>query len=284
MGSWNETCGISRLPIEQDDDVKIVFLVRKKCFGEGELASLFISSAFKEGSLGYSTDEWVPILFPLSAKYNDYGTIKSIKKDLANNLLTSYFQKANLYNISSLKKIEFSNLNDLFKLIEREEICISYQEENNFAFGIKNNFYKLHYFFIHNNIYKSLINKKKTILPESYIEETLKKIEKDFEGPDNYFKYQLLYYNLFRLRDFQQDMLLVMKVLEDCNFSFETFKKSSFLKEHLKSRRLYHFMENTRIPFAPQSGKGSQASCNDDYDCLIKSMQKLIAIKKAKLL
>jgi hypothetical protein len=284
MGSSNAPWGISRLPLEQHDDIKIIFLVRKRCFGEGDLASLFRSSAFKEGSLGYSTDAWAPILFPLSAKYNDYGTIKSIKKDLANDLLISYFQKANLYNISSLKKIEFSNLNDLFKLIEREEICISYEEEEGFSFGIKGNFYKLHYFFIHNNIYKSLINKKKTILPESYIEEILKEIEKDFEGPDNYFKYQLLYYELFRLIDFQQDMLLVMKVLEDCNFTFETFKKSTFLKEHLKLKRLFHFMENTRIPFAPQSGKGSQAYCNDDYDCLIKSMQKLISIKKAKLL
>lgn len=67
MGCWNETCGVSQLPIRDGDKV-----------------ALFLMEAKKGGLVGgyngftYNTDLFTPISIPLFGEYNDYGSLENI--------------------------------------------------------------------------------------------------------------------------------------------------------------------------------------------------------------
>lgn len=63
MGCWNETCGLSSLPIRAGDEIALIAL-----YGSGEL--------------GYS-----PMCVPIYGEYDDYGGIKNIQNQLTVNLL-----------------------------------------------------------------------------------------------------------------------------------------------------------------------------------------------------
>lgn len=60
MGSWNETCMISGMPIEPGDKIKMIILEENTCTDRG-------------ASGCYSTDFWGPASVPISCEYNDYG-------------------------------------------------------------------------------------------------------------------------------------------------------------------------------------------------------------------
>jgi len=60
MGSWNETCMISNLPIIEDESI-IAFKIR---------------ACKPIRSLCYPDDLYEPITFPVKGKYDSYGDIK----------------------------------------------------------------------------------------------------------------------------------------------------------------------------------------------------------------
>jgi hypothetical protein len=74
MGSWNSTCGISNLPIEYGDEVKVVFLKNK--IGNEKIGA--------NNPIGgcYPTDYWTPISLPFSATYADYGRAENFQEEL----------------------------------------------------------------------------------------------------------------------------------------------------------------------------------------------------------
>lgn len=65
MGCWNATCGLSQLPINYDDEVKMVLLVpgtNHKDIGTGS-------------GFCYPDNMFKPLFFPINGTYNDYGGI-----------------------------------------------------------------------------------------------------------------------------------------------------------------------------------------------------------------
>lgn len=62
MGSWNKTCGLTRLPIIAGEDVYVFFLRERKGYIDR----------------CYSTALWEPNLLNFQAKYNDYGGIEDV--------------------------------------------------------------------------------------------------------------------------------------------------------------------------------------------------------------
>ena len=64
MGSWNKTCGLSRLPIFSGEDVYVFFLT----------PNLYHDRC-------YATALWRPLLVNLEAKYNDYGGFEDYPDD-----------------------------------------------------------------------------------------------------------------------------------------------------------------------------------------------------------
>lgn len=65
MGCWNQTCGISHLPILSDDEVIVIPLVETN-----ELRSIVACSY---------DDNYAPLCFPIVGKYDEYGCIEDVK-------------------------------------------------------------------------------------------------------------------------------------------------------------------------------------------------------------
>jgi hypothetical protein len=65
MGSWNETCGLTRLPIHSGDPVVLIML------------SQVTDSGGADGAC-YASHYWKPYALPLRAVYNDYGGIEDV--------------------------------------------------------------------------------------------------------------------------------------------------------------------------------------------------------------
>lgn len=72
MGCWNGTCGISKMPIQHGDRVKLVLLKPTKHYRNISTGSGFC----------YSTDiMYRPISLPITGEYNDYGAIENIEDE-----------------------------------------------------------------------------------------------------------------------------------------------------------------------------------------------------------
>ncbi len=76
MGCWNETCGITQLPIQYEDPVRMFLLVEQK------------RTIIDEPVYYHSSDCWVPFGLPLKGTYNDYGGIEHKKDDHSKFLLS----------------------------------------------------------------------------------------------------------------------------------------------------------------------------------------------------
>lgn len=68
MGSWNGTCGISKMPIQYGDRVKLVLLKPTNHY-----RSVSTGSGFCDAS-----DMYTPLCLPITGEYNDYGCIENI--------------------------------------------------------------------------------------------------------------------------------------------------------------------------------------------------------------
>lgn len=122
MGCWNGTCGISQLPILAGTKVKVVLL----------LQSEFNKSVQGSGSC-YITQYFRPWFLPVTAEYNDYGSIEKIEMDWNAKYMLERFQEwlasgevkiqdddeceINSPHISKFKKLE-----DVFNCVERGAI------------------------------------------------------------------------------------------------------------------------------------------------------------------
>jgi len=69
MGSWCATCGISRMPIREGQEVKGLLIVKKND---------------QTGSSCYIDDWWKPIGLPIDIKYADYGNFELVNPDDSN--------------------------------------------------------------------------------------------------------------------------------------------------------------------------------------------------------
>lgn len=99
MGSWNGTCALSQLPIENGDNIKLILLKNK--LGLDEL-KLF-------GGYEYHDDYFKPQYLPISAEYEDYGRIKNPVIDSNYNLIEKSLKKqlGNTIEISDKKYNNF---------------------------------------------------------------------------------------------------------------------------------------------------------------------------------
>lgn len=68
MGSWNETCMVSNLPVMYGEDV-VCFLIKK--------------SRYDVRNIHEAKDLYTPISLPIRAKHNDYGGVEPGDRNLA---------------------------------------------------------------------------------------------------------------------------------------------------------------------------------------------------------
>lgn len=81
MGSWDATCGVSRLPIREGSRVKLFFITQSPFHKEGDPGS-------------YPTEEWEPLQLPLDATYENYGRFMPVNLDSDQaNYILDFFRK-----------------------------------------------------------------------------------------------------------------------------------------------------------------------------------------------
>lgn len=77
MGCWNETCGISQMPITHGDPVRLFLIVERS-----------LPRGYKQDVvLNYSSDLWRPFGLPLKGTYDEYGRIENIEEDVMSDFL-----------------------------------------------------------------------------------------------------------------------------------------------------------------------------------------------------
>ena len=81
MGSWEETCAATNLPIRPGDKCRIIFICRSN------MEDWWAGN--KGGPHSYSTEMWKPISHALKAKYDDYGRFVFSTSDFERNMLES---------------------------------------------------------------------------------------------------------------------------------------------------------------------------------------------------
>ena len=114
MGSWKETCMMSNLPINLGDDVA-VFVLRPSY------------NYTKEGRLCYHDDRYVPLGFPIKAKYNDYGYAEDFtNEDMHEAIFTKYeFFESYINHLSGSREFtpyKWTSLNAFLRAIARKEL------------------------------------------------------------------------------------------------------------------------------------------------------------------
>ncbi len=95
MGSWNETCQLSHLPIINYDTVTCIILVK-----HGDKINPC-----------YYNENWAPLCLPIDGEYDDYGAIENVKtSDYTKEFLSSL-----QYTYEDNEAYEFKNIEELVK-------------------------------------------------------------------------------------------------------------------------------------------------------------------------
>lgn len=100
MGCWNETCGISQMPICAGDKVRMFLIVKNK-YGDCDY----------DVCHSYSTDLWKPFGLPLVGTYDEYGGLENIEEDVMSDLL-----------LESIREMIIEVPNRMGEVFKREEL------------------------------------------------------------------------------------------------------------------------------------------------------------------
>lgn len=128
MGSWYKTCGLTNLPIKEDEDV-YVFVLKENS---------------DRSERCYATAYFKPVLLPFESKYNDYGGGKESSgiglpyiMDGLKTFLVEMEQGKNEYHDIPIKKNEF-NVDKFFEAVHESRMFINRNEKIDFVMMKKN--------------------------------------------------------------------------------------------------------------------------------------------------
>lgn len=118
MGCWCETCGITQLPINAGDKVRLFVLVAQDDY------------RFHEGGAGgggtcYATDRWSPIGPAIQGEYDDYGGVENIvenedSKMIFNILKEGWVNPKSEHEWDKVPAAKDLSLSDMLAYIERD--------------------------------------------------------------------------------------------------------------------------------------------------------------------
>ena len=272
MGSWCATCGISRMPIQEDQQVKLLLIVKNNP---------------QTGSSCYIDDWWKPVGLPVDAKYADYGNFELVNPDDINAQLLLDFLKDNVTPMEQGEnkyhdlpvvpsELTWQRVNDL---IHKGRLMLGKHE----YFKTDNS---LAWFPIHTKVYKSLVKPYYSwgIETEEHCnttESTAQKI-RDAVNRDVSERIQSIMEDIdYSLEDFDKIkdsstmcFLLESEKHEILSRIFGPYSKmESFITEQstdetiLTAAEFIHMrasISQLRIPFNPVTGLGGQSDV-DDY-------------------
>jgi hypothetical protein len=118
MGCWCETDGITQLPINYGDKVRLFVMIHQDTYpfekdGEGG------------GGTCYSNDRWSPIGPPIQGTYNEYGGVEEIIYDdnakmVETQLRNGWVQPKTLHEWDKVPELDEMKLEDFIAFIERD--------------------------------------------------------------------------------------------------------------------------------------------------------------------
>lgn len=93
MGSYDVSCGITRLSIHCGDDCVLLPLISPRVLNQKKfkLERLGYSKIKPTSMILYTYDIWEPFCLPIRGKYNDYGSLEEIIKDKNTEIIENYF-------------------------------------------------------------------------------------------------------------------------------------------------------------------------------------------------
>lgn len=100
MGCWNETCGMTQMPICGGDPVRL-FLIVENGYPRGS----------RDVCISYGTELWRPFGIPLKGTYDEYGRIENIEEDCMSDFL-----------LESLREMVVEVPNRMGEVFKREEL------------------------------------------------------------------------------------------------------------------------------------------------------------------
>lgn len=292
MGCWNETCGVTQLPINAGDPVRLFVLVNKEHW-KGKMPG---------GGWSYSNDLWGPLGAPVQGTYDDYGGIEDIVHNQDTELLLSRIKEGFVPFEDKYEKIstvEEMTLEDALSYIERDngkyklpamhEQTLGvmfvhedvYQSMINFDhieadFGDKNYFYKPL-----SQIYKSQLEKWYVDTAQQYAE-ALK--EKDPVTSVALMRMQMILMDVSFFHDYHENGLKYYKnallELAKQNAPYENEKVQLLSNSVINILRFSNAMSMARKSWMPQSGKGSQENSLEIYQAIMSGANKVIAARR----
>jgi len=102
MGCWNETCGLTQMPICAGDPVRMFLIVEH---------SYPRHLGARDVCISYSTELWKPFGLPLKGTYDEYGRIENIEEDCMSDFL-----------LESIKEMVVELPNRMGETFKREEL------------------------------------------------------------------------------------------------------------------------------------------------------------------
>lgn len=304
MGSWNKTCGLTRLPIIAGEDVYVFFLRERKGYIDR----------------CYSTALWEPNLLNFQAKYNDYGGIEDVVEGTHTKALVQTMRRIikpmeqgeNQYHDIPVDP-ETITLDGMQEAIHENRLFQSAYDENQYlidsTFIRKDIVDKImaEYTFedyvgsgkgdcgYGNNYRLSSFKEYFDALP-SFISNIWVRLTAEFENEDDkafarirpfdtdsvYGTMEYSLNSIFGYRNHRMfntiDLWMIISILLDGGKEKDEFVKllTPIFESVLRGSLLNSFMEMTRQIWAPGCHEGSQSQNYDEYRFLIHAMNEVM--------
>lgn len=283
MGQWSQTDGITQLPINYGDDIVLVIL---RHYYINEKMQFHYSTGTH-----YVNDVWSPIGY-LYGKYDDYGGIEYIEKNIQYDLLLSDLKKHWADDISVEKALECilreenveykylgkTYLGVMFVLRDVFNALVNYNPIENYLISNGENVFwqyvpKLEGLKINiNNWYKTLVEKYNEATTEH---EQISVLFKISSISDRIFGHNCAY---------KEQYINCLYQLATQNKSIDDNKVEEISNSLLKLKSFEISMRDSRKMWMPQSGKGSQNTNLNIYKLINKTSANIInkRIRKEK--
>lgn len=262
MGCWSETCGITQLPINAGDKVRL-FILFENYLSEN-----------KGGGSCYPNDIWAPLGLPIQGVYDDYGGIEDIIENQDTEILFSRMKKGWVTFIEeyeSVSPLASMSLQEAVHWIERGKAKISLYDEER----------ELGIMFVLEEVYQTMI--KFNPIKCHHINDTYEyKPFKDILKYNLKLSYDKRYHRFFP--DINEtgvcEHINSLQLLSKNNIPFDNELVQELSNSLLEMKTFHHSMMLARKSYAPQSGKGSQNNEISIYKDLISTMSKIIENKE----
>lgn len=270
MGCWRATCGLSNLPIEENDKV-VAFLLKEKSLGD-----------LRGGQFCNINDLFTPISAPIFGRYDGYGCIKDIESEYSDLILEqirSFFgddaldDKLSIKSDSSLN-INTASLEDIIYEFERGNVIQYANKEIMELYKQSGEFHRGYYFtglvLFHRDAFDKLVSLKSSsdLHKENYnLAENLEKINLIIEDGNEALEAllsQIIYKSRFPRSE--------IKYFDVYVYWYKKSKEKKINKELLNFLRdgllISTMMDLLNKPWMPQVISSQIEDSNDAFECL----------------